>query len=68
MYSYRITKYNPVFGNEFGYYDRSEWTSISDIGKSFDGIILSFDEYYISENKLFICYKIYCKIEQYQDI
>lgn len=45
MYSYRITKYNPTFRDERGYYTIDEWTSISDIGKNLNDGILSLDEY-----------------------
>lgn len=35
MTSYRITKYNPAKRNEQGHYlDKSEWTALSDIGKT----------------------------------
>ena len=35
MITYRITKYNPAKRNEHGHYlDKTEWTAISDIGKT----------------------------------
>ena len=34
--NFSITKYNPIYRNEFGHYQHDEWTSISDIGKSFE--------------------------------
>jgi hypothetical protein len=45
MYGWRITKYNPAFRNEQGAYLKDEWTSISEVGDSFDGKILTFEEY-----------------------
>ena len=30
MNYYRITKYNPEFRNEQGFYTKNDWTSISD--------------------------------------
>ncbi|TCI45741.1 hypothetical protein EVJ27_07690 [Exiguobacterium sp. SH3S2] len=45
MYRYRITKYNPAFRDEPYGYKKDEWTAISDIGKSFEGITLHFEEY-----------------------
>src|SRR3990167_6936831 len=41
MYCYRVTKYNPLFRNENGAYQKDEWTSYSDIGKVFDGQVLT---------------------------
>lgn len=45
MNYYRITKYNPAFRNEQGFYTKKDWTSISDIGKTFDEGILTIEEY-----------------------
>jgi hypothetical protein len=41
MNEYRITKYNPIFRNNIGYYQRDEWTEYSDIERRefFDGIL-----------------------------
>ncbi len=54
-FEYRVTKYDISYrrlagwnaNNESstGAYTRSEWTSISDIGRSFDGVLLTPDEY-----------------------
>lgn len=44
-YGWRITNYNPASRNENGAYLKDEWTSISDVGKSFDGKILTVEEY-----------------------
>lgn len=45
MFGWRITKYNPEYRNSSGAYLRNEWTSISDIGKTFDGKKLTFKQY-----------------------
>lgn len=45
MFCYRITKYNPVFRNEKGAYQKDEWTSFSDIGNKFTGVELNANEY-----------------------
>ncbi len=45
-----ITKYNPNYRNKQGHYRKNEWSSISDIGKRFDGELLTFDEYLKIEN------------------
>ncbi len=45
MTQYRITKYNPKFRDEEGsYFNHSEWTAISDIGKP-EYTNLSYEEY-----------------------
>jgi hypothetical protein len=45
MNGWRITKYDPAFRDERGAYLKDEWTSVSEVGKSFDGVILTFEEY-----------------------
>lgn len=48
---HEIVKYNPAFYNEGGVYCKDEWTSVSDIGKSFNGKVLTQEEYFAVENK-----------------
>lgn len=45
MFSYRITKFDPKFRNELGHFLNNDWTSISEIGKKFDGKELTFEDY-----------------------
>jgi hypothetical protein len=49
-YGWRITKYNPAFRDERGAYQKDEWISFSDIGQSFDGEELTFEEYQKAED------------------
>ncbi len=42
---FRVTKYDPANRNATGAYIPNTWTSISDIGRSFDGIVLTQSEY-----------------------
>lgn len=49
-FGWRITKYNPAFRNENGAYLNDEWISISDVGKIFDGEILTLPEYRKAED------------------
>lgn len=49
-YKWRITKYNPLYRDSNGIYCKNEWTSYSDIGKVFDGIELTSNEYNRYEN------------------
>lgn len=44
-FEYRISKYNPIYRNAGGNYEREDWTSFSDIGKSFNGKIFDVNEY-----------------------
>ena len=43
-----LIKYDPDRSIN-GYYDDGSWTSISDVGKSFDGVVLTMDEYLRTE-------------------
>jgi len=47
---YRITKYDPKYRNSVGFFLNDDWTSISDIGKTFDNKILTFKDYLKSED------------------
>ena len=45
MFYWRITKYDPKNRNLDGIYLKDEWTRYSDIGKTFEGNIVTQDEY-----------------------
>jgi hypothetical protein len=49
MYSWRITKYDPLLRRN-GIYQREEWTSFYEVGKVIDGKMLSFSEYFQIES------------------
>lgn len=51
MYTWRITKYNPLYRDSKGNFTTQEWTSYSDIGKYFEGIQFTFNDYIEIENK-----------------
>jgi hypothetical protein len=51
MKTYRITKFNPAYRNKDGVYEKDEWTSIADIGKTFDNIKFTAQEYIKFENR-----------------
>ena len=42
---FRVTKYDPTHRDPSGVYTRDEWTSVSDIGRAFNGAVLTEDEY-----------------------
>lgn len=50
MLNWRITKYNPLYRTISGFYQKSEWTSFSDIGKIFDNKRLTFNDYLVMED------------------
>jgi hypothetical protein len=50
MYQYRITKYDPQFRDASGAYKLDDWTSISDIGRTFNNIELTAECYVTVEN------------------
>ena len=45
MNRYRLSKYNPAYRDADGSYTKEEWTSISDIGKTFEGVTLQLEDY-----------------------
>lgn len=45
MFEYRITKYDPALRSASGAYALNEWTSRSDIGYIFNGVLLTSTEY-----------------------
>ena len=73
-----ITKYNPQYRDEEGRYLLDEWTSFSDIGKEFNGVIFTEEEYLTTEGNyikaaIFIFESVSCNviviknIEKYSD-
>ena len=44
MHQYRITKYDPRYRLN-GAYTKEEWTDVSDVGRTFDGVPLTLQEY-----------------------
>jgi hypothetical protein len=51
-----IVKYRPIYYDS-GKYLHNEWSSYSDIGRSFDDGVLSFDEYLMIEKRFISCIK-----------
>ena len=47
---HEIVKYSPLFYDANGVFHKNEWTSCSEIGKSFDGKKLTTEEYFTTEN------------------
>ncbi|MDD3404166.1 MAG: hypothetical protein PHQ72_12550 [Hespellia sp.] len=50
MYYWRVTKYNPKYRKNKKYVN-NEWTTISDVGKSFNNTEFTFEEYLEYEKK-----------------
>jgi len=50
MLGWRVTKYNPNSRDETGKYINNEWTSFGDIGKSFNSIEFTIDDYKLVED------------------
>jgi hypothetical protein len=45
-FQYKVTKYDPSrYGGPGGGYTADEWTAFSDVGKSFNGVVLAEEEY-----------------------
>lgn len=53
MNEYRVTKYDPALRDSSGAYTRDEWTSVSDIGRSFGGVVLTREAYRRVEDAYF---------------
>lgn len=51
MTDYEVLKYAPENYNEDGVYTKEEWTSVSDIGRCFDGKELTISEYLTIEQR-----------------
>ena len=51
MNRYRISKYDPSFRDERGYFTGEDWTSFSDIGKEYHGTVLTNLQYTAVEAK-----------------
>ena len=45
MHRFRVTKYDPAFRTAAGAYAKDDWTSFSDVGRSFLGVTLNREEY-----------------------
>jgi hypothetical protein len=45
VFELRVTKYDPAHRDRRGAYTRDEWTSVSDIGRPFAGVVLTEAEY-----------------------
>lgn len=47
---WQISKYDPAYRDESGAYQRDEWTSVSDIGRSFEGRSVDLETYLATES------------------
>lgn len=45
MKHYRVTKYNPINRDQNGRYIKDEWISVGEIGRIYDGVVLTNNEY-----------------------
>jgi hypothetical protein len=44
-HQYRITKYNPALRDAHGAFKGDDWAACSDVGRAFDGVVLTHAEY-----------------------
>jgi hypothetical protein len=51
MKYWRISKYNPIFRDDYGAYRREDWTSFDDIGRVFNGTLLTLADYIQMEDR-----------------
>jgi hypothetical protein len=50
QFCWRITKYNPKYRNQQGFFLHNEWTSYSDIGKLYGNKEFTYGKYLVIEN------------------
>ncbi|MCH7725619.1 MAG: hypothetical protein IH991_03935 [Planctomycetes bacterium] len=50
MHQYRVTKYDPKYRNRSGAFTRGDWIAVSDIGSTFNGVVLTAFAYLAVEN------------------
>ena len=50
VFEFRVTKYNPAHRDRRGAYTRDEWTSVRDIGREFEGTVLTEANYRRTED------------------
>ena len=48
-FCWRVTKYDPALRDDQGHYPLGDWSSYSDIGKTFNGELLTYQQYLASE-------------------
>lgn len=68
MQTFRVTKYNPLMRTQEGFYLIDEWTSISDIGKNYNGKKFEIKEYIETEGKyikVIVDYANFYKLENF---
>lgn len=60
MKQFRVTKYNPIFRDKNGAYQKDDWTDYSDVGKCFSGYVLTAEEYYrVENNYIMMCIDVW---------
>lgn len=59
MQGYKITKYDLSWYGEAGSYRKDEWTSLSDVGETFNGVEFTTAEYENVENSYLAAIKIF---------
>jgi hypothetical protein len=64
----RVTKYNPDNRDDDGSYKLDEWTSISDIGKEFNGIRFDYQDYIAIEDKYISAILEFCNYFNIQEL
>lgn len=62
-YEYRISKYDSKYRNSEGVFTNDDWTSIHDVGKTFNKKIFTFPEYKYVESKYLSVIKAICIYE-----
>jgi|SRR5688572_20687759 len=59
-----ITKYDPAYRDYYDVYTKNEWISFYDIGKTFDGVLFTEEEYLETERKYIQATKLFFEFHQ----
>ncbi|MFT3676837.1 MAG: hypothetical protein QM781_13170 [Chitinophagaceae bacterium] len=63
-----VTKYNPVYRDEQGHYEKEEWIGFFQLGRVVSGELLTYDEYVKVENRYVLAAKLFLTFNNCSDI
>lgn len=66
--AYLISKYNPEFRDEKGYYTKDEWLGFFDVGKEVNGEVLTIEQYLMAEKKYIEAAKLFFQLHECRQV
>ena len=67
-YQWRVTRYDPALRGRSGAYEQETWTSITDVGRVFDGAVLTITEYERVESAYLTSFKSFAAESELSEI